>query len=69
MQETHPLITVLLPFFKVGDELDQTIASIAKQSFSDWKLLLISNNGNHERLDITNKWISNDQRVSLINED
>ncbi len=63
-----PMITVLLPFYQVGQEFDQAIESIAKQTFSDWQLLLISNNGNPEGMETARQWSRADSRIRLIEE-
>ncbi len=62
------VVTVLLPFFQVGDELDRAIASIVRQTFTDWELLLISNNGSRPGLHIADKWVQLDSRVHLLDE-
>ncbi len=68
MPEKQYFITVLLPFFKVGCEFDRAIESIVNQSFRSWKLMLISNNGSPEGIDIAEKWIKKDNRIKLLRE-
>ncbi|MFN2396348.1 MAG: glycosyltransferase [Bacteroidales bacterium] len=68
IQEKLPVITILLPFFRVGKEFDQAIESIINQTFRHWKLLLISNNGNQEGLEIAINRMKEDSRIKLIHE-
>jgi len=68
MPQTQNLITILLPFYKVGTEFDRAIESIAKQTFLQWNLLLISNNGNATGLETARNWVEKDPRIKLLHE-
>lgn len=68
MHKSTSAVTVLLPFCKVGEEFDAAIGSIVHQSFPSWELLLVSNNGNDEGLEIANRWVAADSRVQLVGE-
>ncbi len=68
MPKTQYLITVLLPFFNAGQDFDLAIESIVNQTFRNWQLLLISNNGNPEGMHIAEKWIQKDHRIKLLRE-
>lgn len=61
-------VTVILPFYQVGDELDTAIRSIVNQTFSAWELLLISNNGSKTGIEIASKWVHLDKRIRLVYE-
>jgi glycosyltransferase involved in cell wall biosynthesis len=63
-----PKISVILPFYQNGSELDSAINSIAKQSFTDWELLLVNNNANAGASEIARKWSSADPRIKLLHE-
>lgn len=62
------MITILLPFFRVRNEFDQAIDSIVNQTFGQWELLLVSNNGNPEGLEIAASRMKEDSRIKLIHE-
>ncbi|MBW6498122.1 MAG: glycosyltransferase [Bacteroidales bacterium] len=68
MPETQNLVTILLPFYKEGTELDRAIESITQQTFPHWQLLLISNNGNSTGLNIAQKWVEKDPRIKMLHE-
>ncbi len=68
MQDTNKHITILLPFYKVGNEFDTAIESMVKQSHEKWELMLINNNGNQNGIDIANKWIKKDSRICMLEE-
>ncbi len=63
-----PKVSMLLPFFDNGIELDAAIHSIVKQTFTDWELLLISNNACGEAMQITRKWMEADVRIKILHE-
>lgn len=65
---TQSQVTVLLPFFEVGEEFELAIESIVQQTFSNWELVLISNNGNQQGLEMAEKWVRADSRIKLVEE-
>jgi len=68
MQKAKSAVTVLLPFYKVGQEFDAAIESVVRQSYPFWELLLISNNGSDEGLEIAGRWVASEKRVRLVEE-
>ncbi len=67
----HPkkaLVSIVLPFYEVGEELNRAIESIVSQTFTNWKLVLVSNNGNQAGLDIARHWVDADHRIHLAEE-
>lgn len=64
----QPEISVILPFFNVGFEFDLAIQSIVNQTFKNWEMLLVSNNGNETGLEIAKKWITKDNRIKMVEE-
>lgn len=63
-----PHLTILLPFYQAGAEMDLAVSSLVEQSFSDWKLILVSNNGSITGLDIARKWMAKDERIIMVEE-
>jgi glycosyltransferase involved in cell wall biosynthesis len=68
LKQTKPLVSVLLPFYKVEGEFDLAIQSICNQTFSRWELVLVSNNGNTTGKEIAKKWEAKDKRVKVVYE-
>jgi len=68
MQNQRRQVTVLLPFYQVGAEFDVAIESIVNQTFRDWELLLVSNNGCEAGIHIAEKWMGHDTRIRMIEE-
>lgn len=63
-----PKVSILLPFFDNGIELDTAIRSIVCQTFAGWELLLISNNACDEALRIARRWMEKDNRIKILHE-
>jgi glycosyltransferase involved in cell wall biosynthesis len=61
-------IGLIVPFFQAFGYLDRAIESVIAQTYTDWELILVSNNGDKESRDIAEKWVRLDSRVSLIEE-
>ena len=67
-RSVNPLVSVLLPFYRAGDELDVAIGSIVDQAFSDWELLLIDNNADEIARRIAAQRVASDPRIRLLQE-
>ncbi|MBK9176341.1 MAG: glycosyltransferase [Flavobacteriales bacterium] len=61
-------VSVLLPFRDSAATLDAAIASIAQQSYSDWKMLLIDNASTDEGSSVAQRWTESDPRITLLHE-
>lgn len=61
-------ISVILPFYRHGRELDDAIESIVTQTHREWELLLVANNPNPEALDIAERRARQDSRITLLHE-
>lgn len=68
MHKNRARVTVVLPFYQVGKELDAAVESLVKQTFSRWRLLLVSNNGCDEGWKIANRWSASDPRIEVMEE-
>lgn len=61
-------VSVLLPFHNAGPGLDEAIASIARQTYSDLELLLIDNGSTDGGTSIAMTWVERDPRIRLLHE-
>lgn len=68
MHPKEALVSVILPFYQVGEEFNHAIESIAKQTFTNWKLILVSNNGNNVGKEIAGRWADADHRILQVEE-
>ncbi|MHB1286998.1 MAG: glycosyltransferase family 2 protein [Leptospirales bacterium] len=55
----HPEISVVIPCFKEGKLLQETIESVLKQTFSDFEILLIDNNCSPDTRTIIDYYVNN----------
>ena len=55
----HPEISVVIPCFKEGKLLQETIESVLKQTFSDFEILLIDNNCSSDTRTIIDYYVNN----------
>jgi glycosyltransferase involved in cell wall biosynthesis len=61
-------VSVLLPFHNAGPDLDEAIASIARQTYSDLELLLVDNGSTDGGPSIARTWVGRDARIRLLHE-
>ena len=64
----NPKVSVLLPFYQAGVELDAAIESIVGQAYRDWELLLIDNNAHVAAREIALRRAAHDPRIRLLEE-
>lgn len=64
-----PKVSVVLPFFNAGKTLDRAIESISLQEFDDFECILVNNNSTDAGSEIALKWVKDDPRFILINEE
>ncbi|MCO6481931.1 MAG: glycosyltransferase [Flavobacteriales bacterium] len=64
-----PAITILLPFRNAAATLDAAIASMARQTFRDWELLLIDNASSDAGTAMAETWAKCDPRIRLVQEE
>jgi glycosyltransferase involved in cell wall biosynthesis len=69
MSGLSPKISVVLPFYNAAQTLDRAIESISLQDFEDFECLLVDNNSTDAGREIALKWVNDDPRFVLINED
>ncbi len=65
---SRPLVSVILPFHRAGNKLNEAILSIVNQTFGDWELVLVNNNACETSCTIAKRWAKTDRRIILVNE-
>ncbi len=68
MHPKEALVSIILPFYQVGEEFNHAIESIVQQTFTHWKLILVSNNGNDQGREIAGRWSDADHRILQVEE-
>ncbi len=65
---THPLVSVVLPFYRTGPELEEAIRSILSQTYPHWQLILVNNNAPEFSSTLARKLAATDARVKIVSE-
>jgi glycosyltransferase involved in cell wall biosynthesis len=68
LPDPHPHVSVVLPFYRPGEQLAIAVDSIIGQDFPDWELLLIANNADAVSLHIAQDRVAGDPRIRLLAE-
>ena len=66
--EQKPLISVIVPIYKVEKYLSYCIESILKQSFTDFELLLIDDGSPDDCGVISDNWAKKDRRIRVFHQ-
>lgn len=61
-----PLISVIVPIYKVEDYLDKCIISIVNQTYSNLEIILVDDGSPDNCPQMCNEWEKKDQRVKVI---
>lgn len=64
----QPSITVGLPFFNAEDYLFFAIQSVLKQSFKDFKLILLDDGSTDTSLEIAHQFAEQDSRITVLSD-
>ena len=62
----NPRVSVVIGVYNCGPFLDQTIASVARQEFEDWELILVDDGSTDATPHIIERWVASDPRVRSI---
>lgn len=65
MENNKPLISVILPYYRGKAYLADAIASVQHQSFQNWELLVIAEQG-HDAQDLLTQLSQNDKRIRVL---
>lgn len=60
---TAPCISVVLPTHNGSRYLDQSVASLAAQTFPNWELIIVDDASTDETAEIARDWIRRDTRI------
>lgn len=67
--QTEPKITVLMPAYNAGPYIGDAIASVLKQTFADFELLIINDGSTDNTAAIINSYAHRDVRIVSINQE
>ncbi|QKJ29926.1 glycosyltransferase [Mucilaginibacter mali] len=67
--QTEPKITVLMPAYNAGPYIGEAIASVLKQTFTDFELLIINDGSTDNTASVIHSYACRDSRIVLINQE
>lgn len=66
---TEDKISVLVSVYNKGSFLDECIASVVKQTYKNWELILVDDGSTDNSLAVAQKWVDRDARIRLVQQD
>ncbi len=70
MQNTTPLVSVIMPAYNAEVFIGEAISSVLSQSISDWELIVLDDCSGDRTRDVVEEFVQKDSRVQLqINEE
>jgi len=61
-------LSIIIPIYNAENYLDRCLASIQKQSFSDYEILLIDDGSSDQSLSMCESWGSGDRRIKVLHQ-
>lgn len=66
IRKSAPLLSIIIPVYKVEQTLAQCIESIEAQTFSDWEMLLIDDGSPDRSGELCDRWDAKDGRIRVL---
>lgn len=66
MEETNPLISVIVPVYNVEDDLDRCVRSLVGQTYSNLEILLVDDGSEDSSGILCDQWAREDGRIRVI---
>ena len=61
-----PKVSVIVPVYRVEEYLDQCVASVCAQTFTDWELILVDDGSPDRCGTMCEAWSEKDERIKVI---
>ncbi len=65
-KDKKPLISVIVPVYKVGQYLDECVSSIVNQTYANLEIILVDDGSPDECPLLCDKWAEKDSRIKVI---
>lgn len=63
---TNPLISVIVPIYKVESYLDRCVASLVEQTYNELEIILVDDGSPDKCPDMCDEWAKKDSRIKVI---
>lgn len=68
-EKANPLVSIIIPIYKVGQYLDRCIKSLAIQTYTNIEIILVDDGSPDNSGEICDNWASHDSRIIVIHKD
>lgn len=62
----NPEVSIVVPVYNAASYLEQTVAMVQKQSFTDWELLLVDDGSSDESASMMKRMAEQEERIRLF---
>ena len=62
----NPILSIVVPCYKQGDYVAETLDSIRKQTFQDWECIVVNDGSPDNSSEIVKEYVRLDSRIKLI---
>ena len=69
MNDTHPLVSVIIPVYKVEKYLDASVTSVRSQSYSDLEIILVDDCSPDRCGAMCDSYVAEDPRIRVIHKE
>ncbi|OUS18684.1 glycosyl transferase family 2 [Nonlabens dokdonensis] len=66
MENTTPLVSIIVPCYKQSHLLDETLDSVMNQIFSNWECIIVNDGSPDNTEEVAKRWCDKDSRFSYI---
>lgn len=64
----EPRISVIIPLYNAETLIEETLATVLQQSFSDFEIIVVDNNSTDQSAELVKKFAARDPRIMLLSE-
>lgn len=67
--QSKPLISIIIPTYNAEAYLDETLASVFAQTYSNWECIIVNDGSTDKSAQIAQKWVEKDPRFRIIHKE
>ena len=65
MEKSNQLVSIIMPSYKCGRFICESIKSVQAQTYQDWELIIVDDCSDDDTIDVVLGLKNNDERISL----
>ncbi|MCA5004114.1 glycosyltransferase family 2 protein [Sphingobacterium bovistauri] len=66
MNNSNPLISVIVPCYNQGQYLDDCLQSVMDQTYTNWECIIVNDGSPDDTESVAKKWVSRDSRFKYL---